>query len=216
MLIFNNLEQGSEEWLKLRMGIPTTSSFGSIITPEGKASKSMQDYSDKLLAELLFGYSEPYFQTYAMQRGTELEPQAVAYYESIKKVKAKEVGFITTTDGRIGCSPDRLIGDKGLLEVKCPMEKQHTKNLISGEIDKKYIPQVMGQMWVSKREWCDWMSYHPDAPASIVRVERDEEYIGKLEEVMNDFLDLIDNKVDVLKTKGIPFKIELKEREDAA
>lgn len=208
MLVYN-LEQGTEAWLKLRLGLPTTSSFGKIITPTGKKSGQFTAYCNECIAQLLTGESEPMFKSEAMVRGSTLEPFAVDYYAHHTQTKPKEVGFITSDCGRIGCSPDRLIGKDGLLEVKCPLQTKHTINLISGEIDSQYIPQVQGQMLVTERNWCDWMSYYPDLPASIVRVERDEEYLVTLNELLEEFVDEMDTKIAVLKDKGVVFAAQV-------
>lgn len=210
MIEFNSLPQGSDAWLKARLGVPTTSCFGNIITPTGKRSSKFEDYNDQLLAELIFGESEPFKKTWAMQRGNDLEPEAVSYYEYHYNVKTKIMDFVTTDDGRIGCSPDRYVGDDGLLEVKCPLPKQHTKNLLSGQIDMKYYPQVQGQMLITGRSWCDWISYHPDTSASIIRVEKDEGYQNTLKELLNEFCELTDKKLSILKTKGVEFKCQVK------
>ena len=214
MLIYDDIEQGTEEWLRLRLGVPTTSNFGKIITPTGKKSKASttEDYLNELLGQLLAGKLEPQTKSYAMQRGNELEPEAVRYYEHYTGRQCREVGFVTTRDGRIGCSPDRLIDRDGLLEVKCPMYKQHVKNLRAGKIDSKYIPQVQGQMLLTKRKWCDWMSYHPDMPASIVRVERDEEYIATMCEYLDEFLGEMDEVLEMWEGRGYTPAIQVKKR----
>ena len=207
MLVYPDLEQGTEEWLKLRLGVPTTSNFGKIITPTGKKSGQFDAYMNTLLAELITGESEPFFKSDAMQRGNDLEPEAVAYYAHYHKCSPREIGFITTDDGRIGCSPDRLIGRDGLLEVKCPLQTKHTSNLISGEIDKQYIPQVQGQLLLAERKWCDWMSYYPGLPASIVRIEPDPEYQLELTTLLAEFITEMDKKISILKNKGVQFKV---------
>jgi hypothetical protein len=215
LLIYSpeDVPQGSEAWLRIRLGTPTTSNFGKIITPTGKPSSQSDDYLNELLGQLLAGKVEDFYKTPAMQRGNDLEPEAVDYYERYYGSATKEVGFVTTRDGRIGCSPDRLVGKDGLLEVKCPMYKQHVKNLRSGEIDNKYYPQVQGQLLLTKRDWCDWMSYHPDMPASIVRIERDDDYLEKLCDYLDHFLTEMDKVIGMLKDRGCPFAIELKPRE---
>lgn len=213
MLIYN-LEQGTPAWLAVRLGVPTTSNFGKIITPDGKPSGQADDYLNELIGQLLTGKAEETYKSQAMQRGNELEPHAVAYYEYWRQTLTKKIGFVTTRDGRIGCSPDRLVkGGKGLLEIKCPMYKTHVKNLRAEAIDKQYYPQVQGQLLLTRREWCDWMSYHPDMPASIVRVERDEEYLEKLKHELNAFLEEQDRVIAMLKSRGCPFAIEVKPRE---
>ncbi len=213
MLIFD-LEQGSDAWLKARLGVPSSSNFGKILTPTGKKSAQVKDYSNTLLAELIVGHGEPFFKSDAMQRGNDLEPFAVAQYELVSGNRTKEIGFVTTDDGRIGASPDRLVGSDGLVEIKCPLQKKHTANLISGEVDKQYIPQVQGQLWLTERDWCHWMSYHPEMPESLVMVERDDEYIALLEEAVGELLHDMDAKITILKDKGVSFACEVKEREN--
>jgi putative phage-type endonuclease len=212
MLIYNDIEQGTEEWLRLRLGVPTTSNFGKIITPTGKKSSSASGYINKLLAELMTGKQEYFKKTYPMQRGNDLEPEAVRYYEHYTGRQCREVGFVTTRDGRIGCSPDRLVGKDGLLEVKCPLDTKHVDNLRSGKIDSQYIPQVQGQMLLTDRKWCDWISYHPDMPASIVRVERDEEYIAKIVEYLDEFLGEMDEVLEMWEGRGYTPVIQVKKR----
>lgn len=207
-----NLEQGSEEWLKLRLAIPTTSNFAKIITPGGKRSGSLPEYASELAGHLWAGQSQPFFKSDAMQRGNDLEPEAVSYYEHHTGYRTKEVGFITSNDGRIGCSPDRLVGKEGLLEVKCPLQNQHHKNLVSGEMDNKYKPQVQGQMLMTGRLWCDWMSYYPGVAASIVRVERDEEFMAVLRDGLEEVIEIIDAQAKILLGKGVRFKINLQPR----
>lgn len=212
MLIYDGLEQGSEAWLKIRLGIPTTSNFSKIITPTGRKSGQFDKYLNECLTPYVFGRAQEFIKTPAMQRGNDLEPEAVAYYEHHTGRKTKEVGFITTNCGRIGCSPDRFVGEDGLLEVKCPLENQHTINVSSGVIDSKYIPQVQGQMLVSGRKWCDWISYHPDAPASLVRVNADEEYQAQMSEYLNEFVTKLGNMVGDMASRKIPLAMEFPKR----
>jgi hypothetical protein len=212
MIIYStkDVPQGSDAWLKIRLGVPTTSNFGKIITPTGKASAQSADYLNDLLGQLLAGKAEDMHKSSAMMRGNELEPVAVDYYQQHTGNTCKEVGFITTKDGRVGCSPDRLVGKDGLLEVKCPLYKQHVKNLRSGKIDMKYYPQVQGQLLLSRRNWCDFLSFHPDMPSSIVRVERDDEYIDKMKQYIIDFLDEMDEVIAMLQGRKCPFAIEVR------
>ena len=214
-MLIHDLEQGSEAWRRIRLGVPTTSRFADIITPTGRktSGRAWDGYLSELIGQLISGVVEDQPSTYAMRRGNELEPVAVDYYAQYKQVTPRAIGFVTTKDGRIGCSPDRLVDRDGLLEVKCPMMKQHTENLISGEIDPKYIPQVQGQLLLTKRRWCDWMSYHPDMPPSIVRCEVDIDYQEALKEYLNDFLVEMDEIIEMLTNRGIEFAIKVKPRE---
>jgi len=117
-----------------------------------------------------------------MQRGTDLEPLAKEVYELVSGESVFDIGFCKHDDLEAGCSPDGLVGDNGLLEIKCPMAHTMVGYLRAGnKLPSKYKAQVQGQMWVTHREWCDFMAYHPDMTLLLVRVERDQEFIDKLE-----------------------------------
>ena len=204
MPIIHDVEQYSDAYDQLRRGIPTASQFDKIITPGGKPSASWKKYAYHLIAERFLGrkvdsYTSPY-----MERGLELESDSVEFYEMMRDVKAERVGFITTDDKLIGCSPDRLIGEDGLLECKVPAPATHVEYLLSGEIDQKYKPQCQGQLFVSDRKWVDILSYHPEMPPVIIRVERDPVFIACLENLLwefNSFLREVMTKIESLTPK---------------
>ena len=182
-----NIEQGTEEWLNIRKGIITGSRFKDVVTPsKGDLSKSSVTYMYELIAERM-GATVEFFQNAHMQRGNDLELQARTAYEFIKDCKVEEVGFCLDDGKLFGVSPDGLVGKHGGLEIKCPKETTHISYLAKGEIPLLYKPQVQGSMWITGRKWWDFMSYHPDLPPLIVRVERDEEYIKKLEDGITKF-----------------------------
>lgn len=184
----HNIQQGSLEWLELRKGIPTTSEFSKIITPTGKLSSQAKGYQNLLLAELFVKNEEEGFQgNYYTERGSKLEVEAIKAYELLKDVETTKVGFITNDEGTIGCSPDSLVGDDGLLEIKCPMGSKQVDNFFENKIDSSYIPQVQGQLLVTGRKWVDWFSYHPELPEVVIRIERDEEYIERLSLALDRF-----------------------------
>jgi len=175
-------EQGSEEWLAARVGRPSASQFHNLVTSKGKASTSADRYINLMISERLTGRSEPIFVTDAMQRGTDLEPEARAYYELETGNEVKEVGFILDNSGEFGCSPDGLVGDDGGIEIKCPAAHNHVAWARKGVCPSKHYAQVQGCMYITQRKWWDFMSYHPDIKPMIVRVERDEEFITNLAE----------------------------------
>lgn len=180
-MIIHDCIQGSQEWLSLRAGIPTASEFDSILTPGGKLSAAADKYMYRLLAERIMGHPTLQAVTTWMDRGTELEKRAVGCYEFITDTETVKVGFMTNDSTTIGASPDRLVGDLGLLEIKCPSEAIHVGYLLSNKgVDKAYYPQVQGQLWIAERQWADVLSWHPEMPEALIRVERDEEYIEKL------------------------------------
>jgi len=192
-----DIEQGSDEWFKARAGIPTGSCFGRILTPSGSLSDQRDKYIDDLCGDWLMGKPDPDdFKSYWMDRGNRLEPDARSFYSFTHNVKVEQVGFCyLDVLRRFGVSPDGLVGTVGGLEIKCPKKGTHVRNLRLQYMPKVYIPQVQGCMWVCKRKWWDFMSFHPEMPPMIVRVHRDSEYITKLAIAMNVFLnDLSDQK----------------------
>lgn len=196
-------EQGTMDWLQARIGIPTASGFEKIITPTGKASTQAEAYSEKLLAEYILGYPVETFTGNAhTERGKELEPHAVRFYEVQRDVDTKPVGFCTDDARTIGASPDRLVGDDGLLEIKCPAPQTHVHYLLTGEIDKGYWPQVQGQLLVTGRKWVDWLSYHPEMPPVIIRVERDEAYLATMATLLKEFTEKLEKKREKLISLG--------------
>mgnify|MGYP003109553215 CR=1 FL=1 len=192
MQIIKDIEQGSQEWLQLRLGIATASNFKKIITSTGAESKSLKDYAFELASDSLLTEPEASFQSEAMIRGNELEEEARSYYSFVNDVKIDQVTFIKKDE--IGYSPDGLIGENGLIEIKCPLKKNHLKYLIDNKLPSDYKPQVQGGLYISEREYCDFISYHPlfkdDKKMFVVRVYRDEEYIKKLSDLLTKTIEL--------------------------
>lgn len=183
-MIHHDVVQGTEAWLTLRAGIPTASQFHKIITPKTrKLSAQAEDYLYKLVAERALGrYLEDTRGFYWAERGKELEAHAVAFYEAMRNVTTTPIGFITNDDGTIGASPDRLVGDDGLLEIKCPAPQNHMAYLLGDPVSSDYWLQIQGQLWISERDWTDVVSYHPDLGGTVIRVNRSLEDIAMLEE----------------------------------
>lgn len=209
--------QGSSEWFECRRGVPTSSCFDKIVTPTGKFSTQSEGYAHLLLAEMIMGESLDKFPaSYWMERGALMEHEAAKLYEFETGYKLDRGGFITDDQGRWGCSPDRRILDKsgkviGALEIKCPAPWTHVENLLKKEIDKQYVPQVQGQMFVGEFEFVDWYSYHPDMPPSLVRTPRDEEYIAVLAHGLMQFTEVMQRKllslVEIGALPEVPVKI---------
>jgi putative phage-type endonuclease len=189
-------EQRTAEWYAARLGVPTASQFGKLLTPTGKRSTQADGYINKLVAEILTGKSDFEEPNAAMARGTELEPEARDYYSLIQPVD--EIGFCLHDDG-FGCSPDGLVGSTGLLEIKCPLPHTHVEYLVENALPGLYVPQVQGQLLVTGREWCDFLSYHPDMRPLLVRVERDQKYISALHEVLLETVDRINKLANQLR-----------------
>jgi len=201
-VIVHAVTQGSAEWGALRAGIPTSSEFHRILTPTGKASTSAEGYLHGLLAERMLGRPLQEHITLWMQRGTALEADAVQYYELQADCDTERVGFLTTDDGRIGASPDRLVGAEGLLEIKVPREAVHVGYLLKKPVSMEYYPQIQGQLWVSGRAWVDVLSFHPELPPALIRVERDEPYIAQLAAAVTTFSDYLERTAAELEERG--------------
>ncbi len=198
-----NVEQGSDEWLKARLGVITASEFSKIITPTGSKSASANEYMGKLIAEHITGEQQDTYCSSDMDRGTMLEPKARSFFEVIKGVKVDKVGMVyKDSDKTIACSPDGLIMDyhsitdepmgyfEGL-EIKCPKLANHIGYVISDQMPKQYIPQVQGSIWTTGADGWWFMSYHPDYKPLIIFVERDNEYIEKMEKIILSFSELL-------------------------
>ena len=207
MNIIESCEQGSEEWLSLRLGKITASRVKDVLT-KGRGtspSKTAESYMMELIAEMLTGNSKPFFENDAMRWGTETEPQARAMYAVNNDfVDVKEVAFVEHNE-QIGISPDGLIGDDGLLEIKCPNTTTQLKRALSDDYSSDYKAQIQMQLWVTEREWCDFLSFDPrlDCSAGYLqqRVMRDEEYIEEMKTKVYAFVEKMNGLIKPLTTK---------------
>ena len=193
-------EQQSPEWHAARCGCPSASNFDLIVTTKGETSKQREKYLYRLAGERITGKAEETYQNAAMQRGTELEGEARSFYQLVNDVEVKQVGFCLA-DGnfRYGCSPDGLIGENGIIEIKCPLIATHVGYLLKGELPIDYFQQVQGGLLVTGREWTDFISYYCGMDPLIVRVERDDAFIDKLKGHLEDFCIELDKIVKTLK-----------------
>jgi putative phage-type endonuclease len=200
MIICDN-PQGSEEWLADRLGVPSASSFGKIITATGKPSTSAPTYMNQLLAEWLAGEPVDAWEgNQWTEIGNEREQQARDQYSFISDNEVEQVGFCLKDDRKlVGMSPDGLVGDKGLVEIKSPKASTLVGYHLDNKLPNTYKPQVMGQLWVSEREWCDFFVYHPSIEPFMLRVERDDGYINDLEKQLNIFIEKMLDKREQLK-----------------
>lgn len=198
------IEQGTPQWLAQRCGKVTASRIADL-TAKTKTgySASRANYLAQLVAERLTGTVAESYSSPAMQWGTETEPLARAAYEVQTGQLVTECAMIQhPTILMAGASPDGLIGDDGLLEIKCPTTNTHIETLISGEADSRYIKQMMWQMACTGRQWCDFVSFDPRMPADlqlfIKRVPRDKKLIDELEGEVIKFLAEVDDVINKL------------------
>ena len=202
MHIIEDIEQGSEEWLKMRLGVVTGSKFKDVMA--GGQGKTRKAYMYQLAAEILTGEQQETFSNQYMEWGTQTEPQARAMYELRNECDVKEVAFIKQNpEARIGVSPDGLVGDYGLVEFKCPKTTTQIETFISGKMPSSHKAQVQGQIMISGREWCDFVSFDPringDASWFCVRVERDQKYCNEMYSSILSFIDELDELVKLLR-----------------
>jgi hypothetical protein len=189
----HDVAQRSPEWHALRLGKPTASEFHKIITPKtGKLSAQARKFACRLIAERLLNEPLDLLDGIeAVERGKAMEPDAVAQYEFVEEIETQPVGFVTTDDGLVGASPDRMIvGAPAGLEVKCPLLPTHIGYWLDGPGDE-YRPQVQGQLWVAEFEWLDFYSYHPQMEPVRLRTQRDDAYIKLIEQALRDFNDML-------------------------
>lgn len=186
--------QGSDAWKQLRLGKVTASRVSDVVarTKTGYGA-SRANYMASLIAERLTGVPTETYQNAAMTHGTETEPEARCAYEFYQGVAVTEVAFVPHPKiDQAGCSPDGLVGDTGLVEIKAPNTATHLETLLGQSVPGKYITQIQFQMACTGRQWCDFVSYDPRMPENmrlfIKRVERDEGKIKELESEVASFL----------------------------
>jgi putative phage-type endonuclease len=195
--------QGTPEWLASRAGRVTASMISNVLMKPETAG--FRDYQAQLVAEILTGKPQgSSFTNEHMQFGTETEPLARSAYEADTGFSVDEVGLcIHPTIDRAGASPDGLVGNSGLVEIKCPKVATHLAYLIAGVVPAGYKNQMMWQMACCERDWCDFVSFRPDLPAHLqlflIRFHRDQKEIDKLETAVNDFLATVDEMIKKLK-----------------
>jgi len=202
------MEQRSDEWLQHRVGRVTASRIADIMamTKSGPGA-ARANYAAEIVTERLTG--EPGgsgFTNAAMQWGTEQEPLARMAYEFSRDAEVIEVGFIDhPTIEMAGCSPDGLVGDKGMVEIKCPNTATHLKTLETEKIDGKYLKQIQFQLACSGRAWCHFISFDPRLPGAmqlyVQRVPRDTAMIKEIEVEVQSFLREVDLTVERLRAK---------------
>jgi YqaJ-like viral recombinase domain len=198
MPILHDVPQYSEAYDRLKLGIPTSSNFHKIITPQGKPSKQWREYACLLIAERILQRRIQFYHSPAMERGLIVEAEAADWYEFDQDVTVQKVGFITDDNRTVGCSPDRLVGDDGLLEIKAPLPHTQVEYWLSGEVNERFRPQLQGQLYVSQRSWVDIVCWHDVLPKLVLRVEPDETFIKALDrqlQIVNFFIERVMEKI---------------------
>lgn len=180
-------DQGTEEWKRIRSGIPTASEFATVLAKGrgGGESKTRRTYLLKLAGERLTGEPAESYSNGHMERGKAIEAEARDAYAFMRDADYEQVGFIR--NGNAGCSPDGLIGDDGMVEIKTKLPHLQLEVLLANELPAEHVAQCQGALWIAEREWLDFVSYWPRLPLFTVRVQRDEAYIARLKIEVADF-----------------------------
>jgi hypothetical protein len=184
-----DMDQYSAAWLSVRLGLPTASCFSQVVAKgEGKVRRT---YMLKLLGERLTGEPADNYISVDMKRGRVMEDEARNVYALLTDAEPIPVGFIRNcgTHGEAGCSPDSLIDNDGLLEIKTTLAHIQCDVLLADRLPPEHVAQVQGQLWIAEREWVDFVSYWPKMPPFIKRIYRDENYIRTLAEQVRRFND---------------------------
>jgi hypothetical protein len=188
----------------VRLGIPTASQFHKVLTPTGKISSQCTAYSYRLIAERLLKESmdDQLGHVEWVQRGKQEQPNAERQLEFANGIKLDPVGFITSDDGRIGCSPDALIrGKPEAVEIKCPAPWTQVGYLLDGP-GNDYRPQVQGQLLVGEFDRVHFYSWHPRMPAFHLATQPDGPYIRELRSALDAFCDLLDKQTERARALG--------------
>jgi len=197
-----DVEQGTSEWLALRSGKITGSSISDVIA--GGKGLVKDKYRTRLAIERLTGQPTPEgFKNKAMIKGNEDEPLAREHYEFMNDVDVKQIGFVHhPTLKNTGASPDGLVGDDGLIEIKCPDVHTHIDYITSKKIPRGYLLQMQWEMACTGRQWCDFITYRHELPVNIrsmiIRVNRDNAKIDEIEKAVKEFGQEIDQLVTKL------------------
>lgn len=189
MPIIIDCVQNDETWDACRLGIPTASNFGKILTSTGKVSDTRIKYMIQLACESVSGRKEDSYQSYRMKKGSEMEAESRRVYTmNHEDLEVYQVGFVYKDEQRtIGASPDALVDPSGGFETKDAEFATQYDRLMNGKMVTSHIPQVQGGMYVCEREWWDFQSYCSGLPELCIRNYRDEKYISRLEEELEKF-----------------------------
>jgi hypothetical protein len=194
-----DFDQGDDAWFQARLGIPTASKFATVMAKgEGKTRSK---YMRTLAGEILTGEPSESFTNAHMERGKTMEDEARQMYAFIQRADVKRVGFIR--NGNKGASPDSLVGANGGLEIKTAIPDIQIERLERNRLPPEHVAQVQGNIWLSEREWWDFVSYWPRLPMLTVRVYRDEDYIKEMSRAVMTFNAELAELVERIRRYGV-------------
>ena len=188
-IILDDFPQRSTTWMVYRLGNPGASSISKIITSTGAISKQREEYLMQLAAETVTGRPEDSgYLSRHMVAGIEREDASRTLFEMIYGVEVRQVGIVYKDEFKMfHCSPDGLVGETAILEMKNPMMKTHVKSLLDGTLPTDYFGQVQMSLYVTERELCYFMSSYEGLPPFILEVQRNEQYIAQVAKALDDF-----------------------------
>lgn len=198
------IEQRTDDWYAVRLGKVTASRVADLMAKTKTGySTSRENYMAQLVLERITGQKAESFSSAAMQWGTDQEPFARAAYEAARDVMVEEQGFAPhPTIEMAGASPDGLVGDDGLVEIKCPNTATMIETLLTEKVPSKYIAQMQFQMACTGRKWCDYVVFDPRMPPKaqlfIKRVDRNDKFIAEMEAEIVKFLAEVQSQVEKL------------------
>ena len=199
------MEQRTDEWFKARLGKVTASKISDVLAKIRTGEAAVRrNYKMQLATERLTGQKTDSYINQAMQDGIDREDTAREIFEIVRDIKVEQVGFIDhPTIEMAGASPDGLLPDNGVLEIKCPVETTHTTNLLERKLPSRYVSQVQWQMACTGADYANFVSYNPNFEPKLqliyLDVERDNEYIEMLEEEVSTFLTEVDDIINILR-----------------
>jgi len=192
-------KQGSAEWHTARLGKVTGSQFSNVLNKK----TGRKTYMYRLAAERLTDTPQATYTNPSMEWGVEHEEEARVTYLEDMAADVSVPGFIYISD-YVGVSPDGLVGEDGIIEIKCPNSTTHINTIIEDTVPSKYLPQIQGILWVTGRKWCDFISYDPRMKKKkfhCIRIERDEEYIENLKLETDKFIEELNELIKKVEDK---------------
>lgn len=208
----HSMDQRSAEWFEARLGKATASKIADVLAKtKSGPSASRANYAAQLICERLTGTPTETYSNAAMQWGTDNEAEARDAYRIFRLCEVAEIGFVDhPTIPMAGASPDGLVGDDGLVEIKCPNTATHIETLRTKAVPGKYATQMLWQMACTNRNWCDFASYDPRMPEEmrlvVIRLHRCSDTIAEMEAEVAKFLAEIDEAVAALRAEYEPQK----------
>ena len=195
----SDIEQNTPEWIAIKVGKFSASSADSLLMD--KKTKGYQDLIEKIIEERITGLptESKWSGNQYTERGTEYEPIAADDFELNTFIKPEIIGVVELDDWTL-CSPDRLIGDTGLLQIKCPIFKTQREYLKNPKVPGNYYKQMQFELFVSERDYNIFYSYHPNLPAVEIRVERDEQMIAEIKERLEQAKQEVIHEIEFLKS----------------